>query len=292
LAIQQVHGANNSYPEFIDFSKANGIILEGIMKTIKNILLAAVATLAISTTAAKADLVFATDSAPYPPFTSQNADGQWEGWEYDVLQALCAEMNEKCTLIPIAWDGIIPSLLEKKMDGIFGSMSITEERLKQIDFSDMYYQSASVIIGPKGADHAFTPETFKGKTIGAQASTTHANYAEKYYVAAGATLKTYKGQDEANADLAAGRLDYVEADGVTLGAFLASDEGKACCELYGTVPVDVVVFGPGAGVGLRKEDTALRDKINAAIKSLVAKGTFVELTKKWKLDGLLTLPKG
>jgi polar amino acid transport system substrate-binding protein len=198
-------------------------------------------------------------------------------------------MNEKCTLIPIAWDGIIPALLEKKMDGIFGSMSITDERKKQIDFSDMYYNSASVIIGPKGGDKNIAPEALKGKTIGAQASTTHANYVEKYFVPAGATSKTYKGQDEANADLAAGRLDLVQADGVTLGAFLAGADG-ACCEVYGAVPVDVEVLGPGVGVGLRKEDTALKDKINAAIKSLAAKGKFEELTSKYKLDGLLTLP--
>lgn len=256
---------------------------------IKNILLAATAALVLGATSAKADLVFATDAAPYPPFTSQNAAGEWEGWEYDLLQALCAEMNEKCTLIPIAWDGIIPALLEKKMDGIFGSMSITDERKKQIDFSDMYYNSAAVIIGPKGGDKNIAPEAFKGKTIGAQASTTHANYVEKYFVPAGATLKAYKGQDEANADLAAGRVDYVQADGVTLGAFLSGADG-ACCELYGAVPVDVEVLGPGVGVGLRKEDTALKDKINAAIKSLAAKGGFEELTTKYKLDGLLTLP--
>jgi polar amino acid transport system substrate-binding protein len=261
------------------------------MKHLKALAMAAVAVIAIGagSTAARADLVFATDAAPYPPFTSQNAAGEWEGWEYDLLQALCAEMNEKCTLIPVAWDGIIPSLLEKKMDGIFGSMSITPERQKQINFSDMYYNSASVIIGPKGGNKDISPEALKGKTIGAQASTTHANYTEKYFVPAGASLKTYKGQDEANADLAAGRVDAVQADGVTLGNFLASAEG-ACCELYGAVPVDVEVLGPGVGVGLRKEDTALLEKINAAIKSAANKGIFDELTTKYKLDGLLTLP--
>jgi polar amino acid transport system substrate-binding protein len=176
------------------------------------------------------------------------------------------------------------------MDGIFGSMSITDERKKQIDFSDMYYNSAAVIIGPKGGDKNIAPDALKGKTIGAQASTTHANYVEKYFVSAGATLKTYKGQDEANADLAAGRLDYVQADGVTLSSFLASDDGKACCELYAAVPDDQEVLGYGVGVGLRKEDTALRDKINAAIKSLAAKGVFEEMTKKHGLDGLLRLP--
>jgi polar amino acid transport system substrate-binding protein len=261
------------------------------MKQLKALAMAAVAVIAIGagSTAARADLTFATDAAPYPPFTSQNAAGEWEGWEYELLMALCAEMNEKCTLIPVAWDGIIPALLEKKMDGIFGSMSISEERKKQINFSDMYYNSASVIIGPKGGSKDISPEALKGKTIGAQASTTHANYAEKYFVPAGASLKTYKGQDEANADLAAGRLDAVQADGVTLGVFLAGADG-ACCELYGAVPVDVEVLGPGVGVGLRKEDTALLEKINAAIKSFAAKGGFEELTKKYKLDGLLTLP--
>ncbi len=53
-----------------------------------------------------------------------------------------------------------------------------------------------------------------------------------------------------------------------------SDEGKACCELKGAVPVDVDILGAGVGVGLRKEDTALLEKINAAIKALAAKGDF------------------
>jgi polar amino acid transport system substrate-binding protein len=259
------------------------------MTKFKSLLLAAATIAVMGTTAAKADLVFATDAAPYPPFTSQNAAGEWEGWEYELLQALCAEMKEKCTLIPIAWDGIIPALLEKKMDGIFGSMSINDERKKQIDFSDMYYNSASVIIGPKGGDKNIAPEAFKGKTIGVQGATTHANYAEKYFLPAGATIKPYKGQDEANADLAAGRVDVVQADGVTLGSFLASAEG-ACCEVYGAVPVDIAILGPGVGVGLRKEDTALKDKINAAIKALSANGTFETLTAKYKLQDGLTLP--
>ena len=259
------------------------------MTKLKTLAFATVALLALGASAAKADMTFATDAAPYPPFTSQNAAGEWEGWEEDLMQAMCKEMNEKCTHVSIAWDGIIPALLEKKFDGIMGSMSITDERKKQIDFSDMYYNSASVIIGPKGGDHNIAPTAFKGKTIGVQASTTHANYTEKYFVPAGAVSKAYKGQDEANADLAAGRVDYVQADGVTLGAWLASADG-ACCEVYGAVPIDIVVLGPGVGIGLRKEDTALKDKINAAFKSMAAKGVFDELTAKYKLTGLLTLP--
>jgi polar amino acid transport system substrate-binding protein len=258
------------------------------MNKFKSLLLAA-ATLAAVSATAKADIVFGTDAAPYPPFTSQNAAGEWEGWEYEVMLGVCAEMKEKCTMIPFAWDGIIPALLEKKMDGIFGSMAMNDERKKQINFSDMYYDSNTVLIGPKTADKAYTPETFKGKTIGVQASTSNANYAEKYYVPAGATLKAYKGQDEVNADLAAGRVDYIVADGVSLMSFLASTEG-GCCEIYGAVPMDAAVLGNGVGVGLRKEDTALLEKLNVAIKAFAAKGGFEALNAKYKLDGLMAVP--
>jgi polar amino acid transport system substrate-binding protein len=258
--------------------------------TFKKLVLAAVATLAISATAAKADLVFATDTSAYPPFTSQNAAGEWEGWEYELMNAVCAEMGEKCTMIPIAWDGIIPALLEKKMDGIFGSMSITDKRKEQIDFSDMYYNSAAVIIGAKNGDMDFSPEHLAGKVIGVQGATIHQNYIDKYYVPKGATAKAYQKQDEVNADLSAGRIDYIMADGVALQAYLESADGKACCELKGAVPNDTEILGYGVGVGLRKEDTALKEKINAAIKAVAAKGVFEELNKKYKLEGLMIVP--
>ena len=172
---------------------------------------------------AKADLVFATDAAPYPPFTSQNAAGEWEGWEYDLLKALCAEMNEKCTLIPIAWDGIIPALLEKKMDGIFGSMSITDERKKQINFSDMYYNSASVIIGAEGRrQEHFAGSTSRARPSACRLQRPTPTISTSILFLRGQRSKAYKGQDEANADLAAGRVDYVQADGVALRRLPAS----------------------------------------------------------------------
>jgi polar amino acid transport system substrate-binding protein len=257
----------------------------------KRLLLAAAAALALSATAAQADLKFGVDAGPYPPFTSMNAAGAWEGWEVDFMQALCAELGEtKCEFVPVAWDGIIPALTSKKFDGILSSMSITPERRKAISYSIMYYNSAAVIIGNKDGDMDFSPEHLTGKTIGVQGATVHAAYIEKYYTPKGVTVKTYGKQDEANADLAAGRLDYVMADGVTLGSFLDAEEGKACCEPKGAVPYDASILGEGVGIGVRQEDTAFAEKLNVAIKALAARGFFEEITKKWKLEGKLILP--
>ena len=106
----------------------------------------------------------------------------------------------------------------------------------------------------------------------------------------GAIVKTYATQDEANNDLAAGRLDYVMADGVALDAFLASEQGVSCCELKGAVPLDEEVLGKGVGLGVRKEDTELLAKFNAGIKAMADKGLYDPITAKWKLEGKIITP--
>jgi len=242
--------------------------------------------------AAHADVKFGVAAEPYPPYTSQDASGTWVGWEADLRDAICKQMNEKCEWVAVAWDGIIPALQAKKFDVIWSSMSITEERKKTIDFTDMYYNTPSSIIGPKGGSHDISPEALKGKTLAVQVSTTHERYAQKFFAGAGVTVKTYATQDEANQDLAAGRVDAVQADSTALDAFLQSDAGKACCEMYGNVPDDAETLGYGVGGGIRKEDTALKDKINAAIKALAASGEFEKITAKYPdLQGKLVFPK-
>ena len=159
-------------------------------------------------------------------------------------------------------------------------MSITDERKQTIDFSDKYYNTPTGIVGPKDQKFDATPEGLKGKVIGVQVSTVHAAYTKKHFTDA-AEIKEYQTQDEATQDLAAGRIDAVEADSISLDAFLASDQGKACCDLKGNVAEDLEILGPGVGAGLRKDDTELRDKINAAIKAVRANGKYDEISKKY-----------
>jgi polar amino acid transport system substrate-binding protein len=243
-----------------------------------------------SASSAWADIKLGVAAEPYPPFTSKDTTGKWVGWEVDFMNALCADIGEKCAIEEVAWDGIIPALQAKKFDAILASMAITDKRKQVINFSDMYYVSAPVLIAAKNDDKDITPDHLKGKTIGVQVSTIHAAYAQKYYQPVGATVKTYETQDQANTDLAAGRLDYVLADGVALDSFLSSDAG-GCCEIKGAVPYDVEVFGPGVGLGLRKDDTDLQQKLNKGIADIAGNGTLEKITDTWHLTGKVILPK-
>ncbi|TJV46123.1 MAG: transporter substrate-binding domain-containing protein [Mesorhizobium sp.] len=216
---------------------------------------------------------------PYPPFVELDAADNWKGWEVEFAQAVCKEAKLDCSVVTVTWEGIIPALTSKKIDLIIGSMSITPERMKTIDFTDKYYNTATGVIGRKEDKFAATPEGLAGKIIGVQVSTVHEAYASKHFTKA-AEIKIYQTQDEAYQDLAAGRIDAVQADGVTLDTYLKSEAG-ACCELKGYVAEDAEVLGPGVGIGIRKGEPALKEKLNAAIKSIRANGTYAAITKKY-----------
>lgn len=246
----------------------------------KTLVLAAVAALALGSAAMAETVKVGVAAEPYPPFSSPDANGKWVGWEIDFMEAVCKQAQLDCVLTPTAWDGIIPALTSGQIDAIMSSMSITDERMKTIDFSDKYYNTPAIVIAAKGSGITPTPEGLKGKIIGVQVSTIHEAYVQKYFAPTAAEVKTYQTQDEANQDLAAGRVDAVMADSVALQAFLDSDAGKACCESTGAVKDDPAILGQGVGVGLRKGDP-LKEKFNAAIKAVRADGTYEAISKKY-----------
>jgi polar amino acid transport system substrate-binding protein len=252
---------------------------EESMKLFRGAALAVVVALAgLSAVRAEAQEIKIGTEGAYPPWNNLNAKGELEGFEIDFGNALCEKMKVKCTWVAQDWDGIIPALLSKKYDLIMAGMNATEERKQKIDFSSVYTLGKIIVIGPKAdANTDISPAALKGKSIGVQGSTIHANYAEKYF--AESTIKPYPSQEEANLDLANGRLDYVMADEDSLVAFLGKAEG-GCCKVTAEVTRDATIHGAGVGAAFRKEDAELRAKFNAALKEAFADGTFKKINDK------------
>jgi polar amino acid transport system substrate-binding protein len=224
------------------------------------------------------DVKIGVAAEPYPPFTSPDAAGNWVGWEIDLMNAVCAAAELTCVVTPVAWDGIIPSLTSGQIDVIMSSMSITEERMQTIDFSDKYYNTPTVIMAAKGSGITPTAEGLAGKIIGVQVATIHEAYVNKHFAAGAAEVKVYQTQDEANQDLAAGRVDAVQADSIALDAFVNAETSAGCCEIVGAVADDPEVLGLGVGAGFRKEDTELKAKFNEGIAKVIADGTYDKIT--------------
>ncbi|MDR6266927.1 transporter substrate-binding domain-containing protein [Roseobacter sp. N2S] len=248
--------------------------------TIKTLMTAAFTAAVLGAGAVAADPVkIGIAAEPYPPFASVDAAGTWNGWEVDIINAVCAAEKMDCVITPVAWDGIIPSLTAGTIDAIMASMSITEERQKTIDFSDAYYDTPTVIVADKSSDIEPNAASLKGKIIGVQASTVHQAYVNAHFSDAG-EIRVYQTQDEANQDLVAGRIDATQADSIAMADFVGSD-GGACCEIKGSVPDDTAILGLGVGAGVRKGDDALREQLNAGIKTILDNGTHAEITAKY-----------
>lgn len=214
----------------------------------------------------------ATEGA-YPPFNYIEADGKLGGFDVEIGTELCKRIGAECEFVAQDWDGIIPGLLANKYDFIVASMFITEDRKKQVDFTNPYYLAAMTHVVPKGSDITeLTNDALSGKIIGAQSGTTQADYAEATYP--DAEIRLYPSQDEVNLDMVSGRIDLQVGDMLPMLDWTTKSDDGACCELVGAPITDPAFVGDGVGIALRQDDDALREKLNAALADMRADGTY------------------
>jgi arginine/ornithine transport system substrate-binding protein len=219
--------------------------------------------------------------AAYPPFAYKTPEGNITGFDYDIGQALCEEMKVECKWIEQEFDGLIPALKVRKFDAVLSSMSITEDRLKSVDFSKKYYHTPAKLAMKAGTEIADPLADLKGKKVGVQRASIYDRYATDKFAPAGVEVVRYSSQNEIFLDMTAGRLDATLADAVNIDdGFLKTDAGKGFA-LVGPDFTEHKYFGEGAGIAVRKGDTELADKISAAIAAIRANGKYQEVQDKY-----------
>ncbi|BCF97841.1 ABC transporter substrate-binding protein [Paraburkholderia sp. PGU19] len=219
--------------------------------------------------------------ASYPPFESVAPSGQMIGFDVDLTRALCAKMNVRCVWIPQDLDGIIPALKAKKFDIIVSSLTVTDKRREQIDFSDRLFDAPARMIAKKGSPLLPTVESLEGKHVGVEQGSTQEAYAKAYWEPKGVTIVPYQNQDQVYADLATGRLDAALQDELQADAgFLKTPRGKDFA-WAGPEVKDPKTLGEGTAIGVRKEDGELKAKLNKALAEVHQDGTFTKLEKQY-----------
>ncbi|WP_114800413.1 transporter substrate-binding domain-containing protein [Moraxella canis] len=219
---------------------------------------------------AQRELIIATESS-FKPFSYLDNQGQLVGFEIDLANALCEQMQADCQIVSQDWDSLIPSLNANKSDAIMAGMSITEERLNAVDFSEPYFDNTLVLIGKKG--NAATIDDIAGKTVATQQATVSAEYLQKNYP--DAIIKTYDKQDNAYLDLTAGRAEFMLSDVVPAADWLTTDAGSEF-EIKGA-PIDI---GDKVGIAVRKGNP-LKADFDAALASLKTNGKYDEIVAKY-----------
>ena len=276
------------------------------MKDLKRIFISLVTIFFLLVGNAYSDKIKIGTEGAYPPWNAKDASGNLIGFEVDLAKELCAIMKHECTIVEQDWDGMIPALLMRKFDAIMAGMSITDERLKTINFSQGYADEVASLAVMKGSslESLNTPKAINlskkgtatktlktladalaGKTVGVQTATIHQNFLESGDVGK-VKIRTYKTQDEVNLDLASGRIDAALAAAVAFTDY-AAKSGKPVVLVGPTFSGGA--FGNGVGVGIRKgdnstavgkRDTKILKDFNSAINTARFKGIISKLAIK------------
>lgn len=217
--------------------------------------------------------------ANYPPFSQMGTDGKFSGFDIDIARALCEQMKAECTLVSQEWDGMIPALNARKFDMVVASMTITDERRKVVDFSDSYYDIPSTFIAKAGAYKDTSPAALKGKTLIVARNTPRARYLALYYK--DSQILQVAREADVTMELAAGRgdLGFGSALAATV-AFLKSPEGRGFAKTGPAINPSGTQDG-GTGIAFRKGETALKDKVNAALKAISANGVYQRINQQY-----------
>ncbi|WP_034945586.1 arginine ABC transporter substrate-binding protein [Erwinia oleae] len=238
----------------------------------KTVLAAVLAGLSLSASAAQT-IRFATE-ASYPPFEFVDSNNKIQGFDVDLANALCREMNATCTFTNQAFDSLIPSLKFRRFDAVMAGMDITPEREKQVLFTKADYDNSALFIAQKGK--VASAAALKGKRVGVQNGTTHQKYlAEKM---ADVSTVPYDSYQNAILDLKNGRIDAVFGDTAVVNAWLKQNASLAA---VGEKVTDKAYFGTGLGIAVRQGNTQLQSQFNAALDKIKTDGTYKTLYSKW-----------
>lgn len=216
----------------------------------------------------------------YPPFQFRDAQGTPSGYEIDVTNAICKEIQVKCDYVVTSFDAEIPSLMAKKVDFI-SPQGATDKRRKVIDFTDYVYHIPTKLVVHKGSPLLPTADSLRGKRVAVQQGSIQEMYANTYWLPKGVDVVAYGDQDTIYQDLVAGRLDAAlsPAVAVTYG-FLNKPEGKDFT-LTGPEVRDDKLFSIGSAYGVRKDDGKTKALIDQGLAKIIADGTWDKIRMKY-----------
>lgn len=219
----------------------------------------------------------------YAPFVSLDGKGEYEGFDIDLAKLVAEKLNKKLVIKDL---GSMPSLMiglkQRKVDAVVWAVSITEERLKQMEM--VYYQGEKITTMPL-LFWGKIPENIKGledlknnakKTVCVEAGTYQEQVMKNY---SGITLKNVDKITDAIMEIKFGKSLAIAIDN-SLVSFV-KQQSPELQALYFELPPDQQSLGNG--ICINKNNPELVAQVKKAIEELTNEGKIRELEEKWKM---------
>jgi len=215
-------------------------------------------------------ILVATD-ATWPPFEYVNDQTkEIEGFDIDIMNAIAERENLDIEFVNVGWDPLLAGMAQGTYDAAISSITITEDRQKDMLFSTPYFAAGQIITVRKDNTTIKGKDTLAGQ-VGAQLGTTGAMEVEKI---AAATLRNYDDIGLAFQDLMNGQIDAVVCDNPVALGYVGKNPDKL-------KTAGVAFTDENYGIAVAKGKTELLAKINAGLTAVIAEGLIEQFSKKW-----------
>ena len=214
-------------------------------------------------------------------------DGKLMGFDVELSNRFAAFLGKTKVSVDMQFGSLLAAVSTRKIDLINSSLAITEERRKQIDFSDPYYYSNVCIIANKKNLAKESSGKMKGvgdiadKKIGVLLGSVHDSYATKNFPEA--KISHFQNVSDMLMSLNLDKVDVAFYDHISLKEVLEANQ-----EL-GVLAKDV--FSVDMGAGFNKESTQLRDQFNLFLKEIKSKGIYADMVSRWMDKGVTDMPE-
>jgi polar amino acid transport system substrate-binding protein len=206
---------------------------------------------------------------PYPPF-EQGKPPDYTGFDVDLVDAIAKKLNLQPKWVDTAFGTIFSDEQAGKFDIVASSTSITPPRKQKVTFSDPYFNADQSLMVQKGSDLQSTNDITSDTAIAVQEGTTGQDYAEKK---TDAQVQAFPAIGTAFNALQAGQVDGVIND-FAVSAFALKKYPQL--DVVQTISTD-----EHYGFPMQKQNTALQNAVNGALKELIADGTYQKIYMKW-----------
>lgn len=228
----------------------------------------------MSLSAAAAEKIRFATEASYPPFEFVGDNNQIQGFDIDLANALCKELQAECTFTNQGFDSLVPGLKFRRFDAAIAAMDVTPERQQQVAFTNTYYDNSAQFIAIKGKVAGI--DALKGQRVGMQNGTTHQKFLLDKHTEM--TPVAYDSYQNAILDLKSGRINAVFGDTAVVAEWLKKNSDL---ETVGDKINDDTYFGTGFAIAVNPKNTDLRDKLNGALEKIKQNGTYQTIYDKW-----------
>ncbi len=216
----------------------------------------------------KEKLVMATN-AEFPPYEYVE-DGKIVGIDAEIAALIADKLGMELEIVDVAFDSIIPGVQSGKYDMGMAGLTVNDERLEKVNFSSSYATGIQAVIVKDGSDIK-SIDDLEGKKIGVQTSTTGDIYATGDY--GEDAITRYDNGAVAVQALLADKVDCVIIDNEPAKSYVAANDGLKVLDTEYTVEDYAICFA--------KENTELKDKVDGALKELIADGSVKEVIEKY-----------